>query len=56
MKPRYLFLLLLSLPLLILAQSAPAAITPADRVIAVVNNEAIAEYDLKQHLAVAMQQ
>ena len=56
MNSRHLFLLLLSLPLLILAQSSPAAITPADRVIAVVNNEAITEYDLKQHLAVALQQ
>lgn len=56
MKSRHLFPLLLSLPLLILAQSVPAAVIPADRVIAVVNNEAITEFDLKQRLTVALQQ
>lgn len=56
MKSRHLFPLLLSLPLLILAQSVTAAVIPADRVIAVVNNEAITEFDLKQRLTVALQQ
>lgn len=56
MKLRHLFSLLLVLPLLVFAQSVPATIIPADRVIAVVNNEAITEYDLKQRLAIALQQ
>lgn len=47
----------LILSLLILAQGAAAAsITPADRVIAIVNSEAVTDYDLKQRLAIAKQQ
>jgi peptidyl-prolyl cis-trans isomerase SurA len=47
-------LLLLLLPSLVFAQSTP--IIPADRVIAVVDSEAITQYDLKQRLAVTLQQ
>jgi peptidyl-prolyl cis-trans isomerase SurA len=53
MKLRHSLLLLL-LPSLAFAQSTP--IIPADRVIAVVDSEAITQYDLKQRLAVTLQQ
>jgi peptidyl-prolyl cis-trans isomerase SurA len=53
MKLRHSLLLLL-LPSLAFAQNTP--IIPADRVIAVVDSEAITQYDLKQRLAVTLQQ
>ena len=56
MKLRHLFPLLLALQLPIAAQSTPAPVIPADRVIAVVNSEAITQYDLKLRLTVALQQ
>ncbi|MFY9327232.1 MAG: peptidylprolyl isomerase [Georgfuchsia sp.] len=56
MKLRHLFPLLLALLLPVTAHSVATPIIPADRVIAVVNNEAITEYDLKQRLTVALQQ
>jgi len=49
MKLRHLFPLLL-----VLTQIAHAEIVAADRVIAVVNNEAVTEYDLKQRMAIAL--
>ena len=56
MKLRHLFPLLLVLQLPLTALSAPAPIVTADRVIAVVNSEAITEYELKQRMTTALQQ
>lgn len=55
MKLRRLLLLLHVLPLLAFAQASHEPI-PADRVVAVVNNEAITGYDLKQRVAIVLQQ
>ena len=54
MKIRRFLLLLQFLPALVLAQ--PAEPVPADRVVAVVNSEAITGYDLKQRVTIVLQQ
>lgn len=54
MKLRRFLFLLQALPLL--AFAAYSAPIPADRVVAIVNDEAITSYDLKQRLAIVMQQ
>jgi peptidyl-prolyl cis-trans isomerase SurA len=56
MKLRHLLPLLLVLSQVVFAQNASTQIISADRVIAVVNTEAVTEYELRRRLAVAMQQ
>ena len=56
MKLRHLLLLLIGLPLMATAQNSASRIIPADRVIAIVDNEAITQYELTQRLHIAQQQ